>query len=92
MLGKITQFILIITIACFSFMLTPIALAAGNQSYSQESTYKQDNQNSQSDYQASYKSQQSEEKKADYNNSGGKQDQSAYQQEQSSQTNQNKQS
>jgi arylamine N-acetyltransferase len=81
MLRKIFNIMLVTMVAWMLLIASPIAFAAGNQSYSQASTYKQDDQNSQASYQESYKGK--EDKNTDYNSSSGEQDKSSYQKEQS---------
>ena len=88
MLRKIFNIMVVTMVAWTCLIASPMAFAAGNQSYSQESTYKQDDQNSQASYQKSYKGQ--EEKKTDYNSSSGEQDKSSYQKEQSYQSDEKK--
>ncbi len=81
MLRKIFNIMLVTMVVWMFLIASPMAFAAVNQSYSQESTYKQDDQNSQASYQESYKGK--EDKKTDYNSSSGEQDKSSYQKEQS---------
>lgn len=88
MLRKILNIALVTMVAWMFSIASPMAFAAGNQSYSQESTYKQDDKNAQSSYQSSYKGQ--DDKKADYNSSSGAQDKSSYQKEQSNPSNEKK--
>jgi len=84
MLRKIFNIMLVTMVAWMVLISSPIAFATENQSYSQESTYKQDDQNSQ----ASYK--EKGDKKTDYNSSSGEQDKSSYQKQQSYQSGEKK--
>ena len=88
MLRKIFNIMLVTMVAWMFLIASPAAFAAGNQSYSQESSYKQDDQNSQASYQESYK--EKEDKKTDYNSSSGEQDKSSYQKKQSYQSDKKK--
>ena len=88
MLRKFFNIVLVTMVAWMFLIASPMAFAAGNQSYSQESTYQQDDKNSQASYQESYKGQ--EDKKADYNSYSGEQNKSSYQKEQSYKSNEKK--